>query len=72
MTATGTISGNLITLDQPAGLPEGARVSVVVHPRREELSVEERVALAREMAGSMPATADQVKALLEEDYYGVE
>jgi hypothetical protein len=68
MTLTGTISGNLIQLDEKPALPEGSRVRVVISEvKGEDLSLEERVALVWKSAGLIRATPEEARALCEED-----
>jgi len=74
VTATGIINGKTITLDEALGLPDGSPVRVHVESRRvrPELTIEEKLALVEQTWGSIPATREQIREVLEEDPYGVE
>jgi hypothetical protein len=74
MTVTGTLSGNTIQLDEPAPLPDGIRVELDLRalPRDRPLTREERMELVHRTEGSMRATPEQIRAVLDEDDYGVE
>ena len=73
MTVNGTISGKMIELDEPSGLPDGSRVEVELRPSaRTPLTREERVALVERTRGLVKATPKQVRIAMDEDLYGVD